>query len=48
MNRRIHTGNLFMFAIHHRYTQRMLKMPSIAVLIILLYIVMVFVIAILP
>ena len=48
MNRPIHTGKLFMFVTLHPSTQRMCKVASVAVLIILLYIVMVFVSAILP
>jgi diacylglycerol kinase len=37
-----------MFVTFHRYTKRMLEMASVAVLIILLYIVMLFVSAIFP
>ena len=48
MNQPIHSGRLSVFATLHRYTQRMRKIASVAVLIILLYIVMLVVSAILP
>jgi hypothetical protein len=48
MNQSVHNGRLFMFVTLSRHTKRMLNLASVAVLIILLYIVMLFVSAIFP